>query len=128
MSSHTITHSLNLSTITCYKCAVVFAIPTEHKERLLRDGGDFYCPNGHVQHYSETEVMRLQRELTSAKSQALRLSHEVDTVRTEHAKTSDELKRLETRVKNGVCPCCKRSFQNLKRHIKTKHPKYKPTT
>jgi hypothetical protein len=23
-----------------------------------------------------------------------------------------------------VCPCCQRSFQNLSRHMKTKHPEY----
>ena len=26
------------------------------------------------------------------------------------------------RVHNGVCPCCNRSFQNLQKHMKTKHP------
>lgn len=32
--------------------------------------------------------------------------------------------RLKKRVKNGVCPCCTRSFTNLRRHISTKHPDY----
>lgn len=35
-----------------------------------------------------------------------------------------KLKAQTTRVKNGVCPCCNRSFQNLKRHMNTKHPNW----
>jgi hypothetical protein len=31
---------------------------------------------------------------------------------------------LHRRVGNGVCPCCSRSFTNLKRHIRSKHPDY----
>jgi len=33
-----------------------------------------------------------------------------------------ELTKLKKRVTNGVCPCCHRSFQNLRRHMATKHP------
>lgn len=29
------------------------------------------------------------------------------------------------RVGAGVCPCCKRTFQQLARHMKCKHPKYR---
>lgn len=34
-------------------------------------------------------------------------------------------KRLSNRVKNGVCPCCTRSFHNLREHMKTQHPDFK---
>jgi hypothetical protein len=27
----------------------------------------------------------------------------------------------------GVCPCCNRTFQQLARHMKAKHPGYGPT-
>jgi len=33
--------------------------------------------------------------------------------------------RLQKRVANGVCPCCTRSFANLRRHMETTHPEYK---
>jgi len=35
--------------------------------------------------------------------------------------------RIKNRVANGVCPCCKRSFTDLRRHMETKHPKYAET-
>jgi hypothetical protein len=27
-------------------------------------------------------------------------------------------------VKHGVCPCCKRTFENLARHMKGQHPTF----
>jgi hypothetical protein len=36
----------------------------------------------------------------------------------------DKLARLRKRAKHGVCPCCKRTFQQLARHMKQKHPEF----
>ena len=33
-------------------------------------------------------------------------------------------KKFIERTGNGVCPCCKRSFTNLRRHMNTKHPNF----
>jgi Fe-S oxidoreductase len=30
--------------------------------------------------------------------------------------------RIKTRVANGVCPHCNRTFQNLARHMASQHP------
>jgi len=32
--------------------------------------------------------------------------------------------RLKKRIACGVCPCCKRTFTNLARHISGQHPEY----
>ncbi len=32
--------------------------------------------------------------------------------------------RIKNRIANGVCPRCQRSFKNLHRHMKSKHPDY----
>ena len=32
--------------------------------------------------------------------------------------------RLKNRVGKGVCPCCNRSFANLKRHMASQHPEF----
>lgn len=39
----------------------------------------------------------------------------------------NERDRLKLRSKNGCCPCCKRNFQNLQRHMRTKHPEFAVT-
>lgn len=58
-------------------CGVRYAVP-EHvyqQARRLGDGRSFSCPNGHTQHYRETEedrlkarVASLERELTDVRS------------------------------------------------------------
>jgi hypothetical protein len=32
--------------------------------------------------------------------------------------------KQKKRVGNGACPCCKRTFSALARHIKTQHPDF----
>lgn len=44
----------------------------------------------------------------------------------ESAVAHAEAERLATRANHGVCPCCKRTFSQLARHMKTKHPDFKP--
>jgi len=34
------------------------------------------------------------------------------------------LTRMTNRIAFGVCPCCHRHFDNLQRHIATKHPEF----
>jgi hypothetical protein len=44
-----------------------------------------------------------------------------------HAATKGHVtrkKRQLERVASGVCPCCNRSFVNLRRHMKTQHPEF----
>ena len=37
------------------------------------------------------------------------------------AQVSKAHKRMRERVMNGVCPCCNRTFQNLREHMKSEH-------
>lgn len=30
------------------------------------------------------------------------------------------------RIRNGVCPCCNRSFKDVHRHMKSQHPEFNP--
>lgn len=41
-----------------------------------------------------------------------------------HAATRGHLTRTKKRGGHGVCPCCNRTFQQLARHMKSKHPDY----
>jgi hypothetical protein len=31
---------------------------------------------------------------------------------------------MRKRIQSGVCPCCNRTFENLGRHMKSKHPAF----
>lgn len=46
---------------TCGNCGVIFWIPEELENELLRIGGSWHCPNGHVRHYTEPECVKYKR-------------------------------------------------------------------
>jgi len=129
---------LNFTTVTqyvgetCFKCSVPFALALDTYNQCKSSGKSFFCPNGHEQVYRESNETRLKRELEQ-KNAAI----ESERRRTEWARA--DARRMEkqrnaykgvvtktkNRISNGVCPCCTRSFQNLKRHMQHKHPGYK---
>lgn len=119
--------TITLESETCCTCGVVFGIESRHRAELRRkkERTSFYCPNGHSQHYiGDTEADKLRRELEWARSQR-------DSARSALKMTENTLRvvkghktRLKKRIANGVCPCCNRNFENVARHIKTKHPEY----
>lgn len=116
--------SLHFETIVCYKCNMPFAVPTETKWRWQTSGGTFYCPAGHGQVYKTTENERLQNEVTRLNK---RLQWELTNSRHLEASLRSQKAaktKLKKRIANGVCPCCHRSFVNLKRHMETQHKEY----
>lgn len=119
---------------TCCACAVVFGMaPALHAQRL-KDHEWFYCPNGHKQHYTgETDEQRrikeLERQVANEKARAERAVSDKEWAesslrgaRIQRGKAEAAKRRLEARVHAGVCPCCNRTFQQLARHMKAKHP------
>lgn len=112
-------YSTELKTTTCCVCGTPFAIDAYLYGKLFENHNDFYCPNGHSQHFTgKTEAEKLREEL-ARKEQAF--SRELN----QRLEAERQLNRLKKRVGNGTCPCCKRSFSNLHRHMKTKHPEFK---
>jgi hypothetical protein len=54
------------SQITCCVCNVLFCVTESHKRKLLDSHAVFYCPAGHVQHFTgENTEERLKRELAA---------------------------------------------------------------
>lgn len=114
-----------MATENCCTCGMMFAVTLDFQRRRKDDHRSFYCPAGHQQHYQgATEAQRLKRELerkdaelTAARNRANRASAERDSVAKAHRK-------MRTRVANGVCPCCNRSFENLRNHMHSQHPEY----
>lgn len=126
----TLTYTGQLVTTTCW-CGIHYAIPKElfdvvhGQHRDGRKQTDIYCPVGHVWAFAgegEAEQLRKQLEREQQRLQATRdlLAHEERS----HAATRGHLTRTKKRVGNGVCPCCGRTFQQLARHMKAKHPDY----
>lgn len=120
----TITLETTLSPIDCIHCGMVFAVPKDwHRERR-NNHRDFYCPgcrgSMHYPGKSEEEKLRAQlahqREISDARAEQLKKKEY--QVRAAKGK----LTKFKKRVGKGTCPCCNRHFQNLARHMASKHP------
>lgn len=116
---------LSFATIDCCTCGLTFAVP-ESFERALRDKHQgFHCPNGHPLVFNaKNEAEKLRDELAKEKQRREMAEREAGMEARRAVTAEQELARVTKRVKNGVCPCCNRTFQNLARHMKTKHPEH----
>lgn len=114
-----------LHVIHCCNCGVVFAFPESLNTRLVETHRVFFCPNGHEQLYKgETEAEKLKKELEKER-QRRTMAENTATAEAQRASNLEAtLTRERKRVGNGVCPCCNRSFSNLRRHMATKHPEH----
>lgn len=122
---------LKFTALDCANCGVPFGITEEYEERRREDGHNFYCPNGHANAWNSQR----QRELDEAKKAAARLQERLDaergwsaqlesdlhTERKSHATTKGQLTRAKKRASAGVCLHCNRHFENVERHMKSKH-------
>lgn len=123
--------SLNITTefvlIQCGQCGTPFYMEKVLNARRQADGETFYCPNGcgRVYRDGDAEKLRIERERSAAlETRLASTSEQLRAAHAEREKTERSLSLLKQRTKNGVCPCCKRSFCNLRRHMQSKHPTY----
>jgi len=117
--------------VSCYTCGNPFGVTDQLYERAVKDKrGGLHCPacGASTRWVGKTDdqkkIIDLERKL---KWEAEQLAKQI--VKTKSAKdslsaTKGVITKIKKRVHNGVCPCCNRSFVNLNRHMKTKHPDY----
>lgn len=106
-------------------CNLEFGLPRSLYDDCRNNGTAFHCPKcGCPRVFTESETKKLKKAIRILKgnvdnSERRRLEAEEqrNAARKSH-------KKMRDRVKNGVCPCCNRSFDNLLRHMRTKHPDY----
>lgn len=115
----------------CWSCGVEIYGPKAKFEQTQNNGGDFYCINGHPACFSESRakkaeaaVAQLEQRLKAALARETLAQNNARSASRSAAIVKGKLKAQTARIKNGVCPCCNRSFENLQRHMKTKHPKW----
>lgn len=118
--------------ICCDSCGVSFAINSGYEHRRREDHKAFYCPNGHSMSYSgktdaekeRERAARLERRLAN-KDEDLRAERAAHaTTRNRLTATKGVLTKTKKRIAHGVCPCCKRTFANVERHMSNQHPDY----
>lgn len=117
----------------CCKCYAVFAMTTDTVRRLKRERLTFWCPYcGTSQHYTgksaeqelREEKRRLEQRLASEQSRHDQTRADRDHEKKRRAAFQGVAKKMKNRIGKGVCPCCNRSFENIRRHMETKHPEF----
>lgn len=141
LRGQTLTVEQKLVTEECCGCNILFAMTEDFQRERRRDKRTFYCPNGHSQSYvGKTEEQKLREQLEQERRQRQSAEQRVAMWQDEYdaaAKEAEHQKRrangykghatrITKRAKAGVCPCCNRSFENLRRHMATKHPEFTP--
>lgn len=119
--------TIQLEPMTCgvVGCGIAFAISeTLYRKANADHGVWFYCPNGHHIHFSGRST---QDKLRDAEARSVALQDQLEASAREAEATRAALLRDRQRFANGVCPCCNRSFENVRRHMATKHPDYDST-
>ena len=108
-----------LTSVDCGSCGGTYAINERFRKQCQDYGRSWTCP------YCKTgwgfsgngELEKTTRELAAERQ---RLQAALSRENAERAE-KNRLERKLKRVNKGVCPECKRTFQNLARHMCTQH-------
>lgn len=119
-----------LATVNCGVCGGVYAINERYREQCAQKGKSWRCPYCECAWgYSVGENARLKKEVEALKQKTAEVERQraAAVAEAEHFRRSRDIiqgkfNHEKKRVRNGVCPCCRRSFTNLRRHMATKHP------
>lgn len=126
--TQTITETFQV--VSCYTCGVRFGIGQDLYKRVVTDAkGSVYCPScGSQTCWSESDdqkrIKELERKLKWEMENTERERKERESAQASLVATKGVVTKLRRRAVAGVCPCCNRTFSQLARHMKTKHPEF----
>lgn len=128
MSQRTINKEIALEIDSCCVCGIVHAIPKQMRDHKYQNGGFWYCPNGHhigwVEANSKKATDELRDEVARLKSKCQMKDEKIESLNRGLSAKKGQITKIKNRIANGVCPCCRRSFVNLHKHMKNQHPQF----
>lgn len=123
-----------LEATTCGHCGIMYAAPRRMMDEGRRLGEwkiTVHCPNGHPEGWGDDPTAKAQRERDRARDEAAaqrayrqQAEASARAQRAAATRARNERNKDRRRVANGVCPCCGRTFKQLARHMKSKHPDF----
>ena len=130
----TISVTTELKAVHCGECGGTYAIDANFHRIKKEKGGFWNCPYcqcswGYPADSSELARLKRKLEYTEADRDRQHRRHQEEKDRHERTQrrlsaTQGVVTRTKNRVAKGVCPCCNRTFQDLQRHMASKHPDY----
>lgn len=131
VSQFTLNETVTLVTETCITCGTVYAMEAGMNATRRKSGGNYYCPNGHAQCYSEPTELKLRKRIETLETDLKRTQdsrrhwkENAEAAERSRSAIKGQLTKVKKRVGNGVCPCCNRTFADLNRHMHSQHPDY----
>lgn len=76
--------------VRCYKCATSFGMSSGVYNQRSQDQRDFWCPNGHKQHF--TGPSKAQKKIDKLELEKLRLQESIEYLRSERREQLNEHK------------------------------------
>ena len=122
----------DLCSIVCGRCGGIYAIAETYRQQKYQKGGYWNCPYCQCSWgFGTSEIDRLKAQLSAKEREVEQERKRKEWAQqeariTEHRRRAlkGHLTKTKKRISHGVCPCCNRSFENLRRHMTTKHPAY----
>lgn len=102
-------------------CGISFAVTREFYDHVKGIGACWHCPNGHSRIFTGPSE---KQQLREAKVRETALQDQLSAAIRDAEQTRVALLRDRARFAAGVCPCCNRSFENVRRHMLGQHPEY----
>src|SRR5258705_11332465 len=97
----------------CGVCHIEFYMPSSKYEGCINNGHNFHCHNGHSLIFTDTEAQKLKKRLQWATERGDRILRELESEQKSKAAIKGAMTKIKKRIAHGICPCCKRTFQNL---------------
>ncbi len=115
-----LTYAGHLVAYNCW-CGIHFGVPSNLMEEYERRAGQMsiYCPRGHSMVPGSGS---LKKKLDRAEARERHLQDQLEAAERTRRALRGHLTRLRNRIAAGVCPWCQRTFQQVERHVATKHP------
>lgn len=127
----TLHYSRTLYVQECCNCAMTFAVPEDFDQRRRGDGASFFCPAGHGQSYTKSDLDRAREQLAREKrirqSAEARATHERDQRQAAERRASARkgvITRMRNKIAAGQCQECEQDFPDLSAHMAAYHPGY----
>ena len=116
------TYTEKLVVTSCW-CGINLAVPSGlYSYAKNHKGKAIHCPLGHEFIFNDSFEEKLAQERMRHAATRDLLTQEERS----HIATRGHLTRARKRAAAGVCPCCKRHFANVQRHVDSQHPDFKP--
>lgn len=117
------THTATLVALECGECGVIFAMTEAYLAARRADHRTFYCLNGHGRCWPQkSEAEKLRDRLRTTEAQLTHTQDQLQMTEYQRRAQKGQVTRLRNRIAAGVCPCCNRSFQDVRAHMRGQHP------